>query len=207
MHESGHCGRWPSCAPPTITALAEPGTRTSDGLANEALLGLIVEDVSGQPLARVIHERVAAPAGLDDTSLAGAGWVTPARWRHGMLAFNGAMLDTSAFDPTSYLTWNQAAISSVSTPTDLLDLLDAWTTADLFTTDRTPRPDRYAPEPVESSLLPDFHAGLGVPFNGSAHARRSTVASSPPRSAVRRVESVRELGSSGTPTASPSWSM
>ena len=34
-----------------ITALAEPGTRTSDGLANEALLGLIVEDVSGQPLA------------------------------------------------------------------------------------------------------------------------------------------------------------
>ena len=83
-----------------------------------------------------------------------------------MLAFNGAMLDTSAFDPTSYLTWNQAAISSVSTPTDLLDLLDAWTTADLFTTDRTPRPDRYAPEPVESNLLPDFHAGLGVPFNG-----------------------------------------
>ena len=52
-----------------MTALAEPGTRTNDGHTNEAVLGLVVEEVGGQPLAELIRDRVAAPAGLDDTEL------------------------------------------------------------------------------------------------------------------------------------------
>ena len=51
----------------------------------------------------------------------------------------------------------------MSTPTDLLDLLDVWATGELFTTDRTPAPDRYAPDPAGN---PNTYVGLGVPFNG-----------------------------------------
>ena len=47
--------------------------------------------------------------------------------------------------------------------TDLLDLLDVWSTGELFTTDRTPAPDRYAPDPAGN---PNTYVGLGVPFNG-----------------------------------------
>jgi CubicO group peptidase (beta-lactamase class C family) len=146
-----------------MTALAEPGTRTDAGPANETVMGLIVEEVGGQPLAALVDEMVARRAGLDDTALLDGSGVAPAGYRHGVFAFSGAPADTSAFVPVSFLTWNQATQSVVSTPTDLLDLLDVWTTGELFTTDRTPAPDRWAPDPAGD---PNTNVGLGVPFNG-----------------------------------------
>jgi hypothetical protein len=55
----------------------------------------------------------------------------------------------------------------VSTPTDLLDLLDAWQSGELFTTDRTPAPGRYALDrlPVDVANAPEIYPGLGVPWN------------------------------------------
>jgi CubicO group peptidase (beta-lactamase class C family) len=149
-----------------VSALGEPGTPTDDGHTNEFVLGVVVEEVGGQPLAELVRARVAGPAGLDDTSLIDVGNI-PGRTRHGFFVFDGTAVPTSAFDPTSYFTWFHATHSSVSTPTDLLDLLDVWATGELFTTDRTPAPQRYAPEPVlDDDGNADFLIGREVPFNG-----------------------------------------
>jgi CubicO group peptidase (beta-lactamase class C family) len=145
-----------------MTALDQPGTRTNAGLADETVLALVVEDVGGRPLAELVRDRIAAPAGLDHTALVD-GHTTPERYRHGVFAFNGTATDSSGFGAVSYLTWNQATHSVVSTPADLLDLLDVWVSGELFTTDRTPAPDRWAPDPAGN---PTTYVGLGVPFNG-----------------------------------------
>jgi CubicO group peptidase (beta-lactamase class C family) len=148
-----------------MTALAEPGTSTDDGYTNHLVLALVVEEVGGRPLADLVRERVTGPAGLDNTGLLdGSGY--PAGFRHGVFPFNGTPVVTSAFDPTSWLTWT-ATHSAVSTPSDLLDLLDVWASGELFTTDRTPAPQRYAPEPVlDGDGNPFFVAGREVPFSG-----------------------------------------
>jgi CubicO group peptidase (beta-lactamase class C family) len=145
-------------------ALDEPGTRTDDNFTNEHVLGLVVEEAGGQPLADLVRDRVAGPAGLDDTGLGGTSGF-PAGFRHGVFAFEGTPVDTSLFDPTSYLTWEQATYSAVSTPTDLLDLLDAWASGELFTTDRTPAPQRYVTE-LGDDGNPTLLVGNEVPFNG-----------------------------------------
>ena len=146
-----------------MTALAEPGTRTNDNFTNEMVMGLIVEEVGGRPLADLVQDMVAEPAGLDDTALLDGQGATPAGYRHGVFAFEGTPMDTSGFEGVSFITWNLATHSVVSTPTDLLDLLDVWSSGELFTTDRTPAPDRYAPDPAGN---PNTYIGLGVPFNG-----------------------------------------
>lgn len=143
------------------TALAEPGTRTNDGHVGDTVLGLVVEEVGGRPLAQLVREMVSEPAQLDDTGLLD-GRTTPDNFRHGVFAFNGTTpADTSAFPGTSFVTWYRAVYSAVSTPTDLLDLLDAWTAGGLFTTDRAPAANRWAPDPAGN---PNTY--VGVPFNG-----------------------------------------
>jgi D-alanyl-D-alanine carboxypeptidase len=147
-----------------MTALAEPGTRTDDGPTNEAVLGLLVEEVGGRPLAELVRERVSVPAGLADTGLLDGGPVAPAGFRNGVFAFpDGTRAETAADDATAFLTWNQATTSAVSTPTDLLDLLDVWASGELFTTDRTAAADRFVPDVTGRT---DFVAGVGIPFNG-----------------------------------------
>jgi hypothetical protein len=51
----------------------------------------------------------------------------------------------------------------VSTPTDVLDLLDAWHSGALFTTDRTVAPERLMPDLVNPDVT---YVGVGIPFNG-----------------------------------------
>jgi hypothetical protein len=105
---------------------------------------------------------VTAPAGLDDTGLLDGQTELPG-YRHGVFGFDGTPVNTSQFDATSFMTWNLANTSAVSTPVDLLDLLDVWVSGELFTTDRTAAPDRWAPDPDGN---PDTYIGVGVPFNG-----------------------------------------
>lgn len=147
---------------PVIEVLAEPGTPTDDLGNNETVLGLIVEQVTGQSLVDLVHERVTEPAGLAETGIFDD---IPSDVRAGMFTFNGATVATSDFDPTSYVTFSLAETSAIASPGDLLDLLDVWASGALFTTDRTPAPDRYFPEPAEHRYL-DYHIGNGVPFNG-----------------------------------------
>jgi CubicO group peptidase (beta-lactamase class C family) len=147
------------------TVLDEPGTATVDSFMNETVLFFVVEEVGGQPLADLVRDRVTGPAGLDDTGLV-AGVELPAGFRHGVFAFTGTPVATSDFDPTSYYTW-EATQGSVSTPTDLLDLLEVWATGELFTTDRTPAPSRYESEPVlDVDGDPWIVRGVELPFTG-----------------------------------------
>ena len=147
----------------TVTALADPGTSSTAGLFIDTLLGLIVEEVTGRSLAELVHDRVAVPAGLDDTALGDAEDAIPERFRHGRLNINGAAVDTSAVAPVAYITYYQATSSVASTPTDLLDLLDAWHSGQFFVTDRTAAPDRFIPDPAGN---PNTRVGVNVPFNG-----------------------------------------
>ena len=147
----------------TVTALADPGTSSTAGVFIDTLLGLIVEEVAGKPLAELVHDRLAAPAGLDETALGNGEDALPEGFRHGRLNINGAVVETSAVSPVSYLTYNQATSSVVSTPTDLLDLLDAWHSGQFFVTDRTAAPDRFIPDPAGN---PNTRVGVSVPFNG-----------------------------------------
>jgi CubicO group peptidase (beta-lactamase class C family) len=146
-----------------ITADDEPGAPSPAGLFIDTVLGLIVEEVTGRPLAAVVHDQVAVPAGLDETLLTD-GTDTPADIRHGKININDAAVDTASVpSAVAYFTYNQAISSVVSTPSDLLDLLDAWHSGDLFTTDRTPAPDHFG-DNWEAN--PDTRVGVNVPFNG-----------------------------------------
>jgi CubicO group peptidase (beta-lactamase class C family) len=144
-----------------MTPVAEPGTVTNDALAGEQVLALVVQEVGGRPLAELVHERVSEPVGLDQTSL-GDGQTHPDGFRHGIIVAGGTVLDSSAFEPVSFMTWNQATRSAISTPSDLLDLLDAWAYGTLFTTDRVPSADRLAPDPAGDA---NTFVGVGVPIN------------------------------------------
>jgi CubicO group peptidase (beta-lactamase class C family) len=52
-----------------LRLVAEPGTRHTYSNHGFATLGQIVEDVSGQPLARYFRDRIFAPLGMADTDL------------------------------------------------------------------------------------------------------------------------------------------
>lgn len=134
-------------------------------------------------LAELVRELVSEPAGLDDTEMLDGRGIAPAGYRHGVFAFNGTPTATSGFGAVSYLTWNQATNSLVSTPTDLLDLLDVWAAGELFTTDRTPAPNRYAPDPAGN---PTPTSASACHSTDTAPAPKSTAASSPPPSAATR---------------------
>ena len=143
------------------TALDEPGTMTDEGLNNETVLGLVVEEVGGRPLAELVRLEVAEPAGLDHTNLSD-GRESVEDFRYGVVALGGSPADTSSIEPVSFMTWWQATHSVISTPSDLLDLLDVWESGGLFTTDRTLAPDRLAPDPAGN---PETFIGVGIPFN------------------------------------------
>ena len=55
---------------------AEPGTRHTYSNHGFATLGQIVEDVSGQPLARVFRDRIFGPLGMTDTDVARSDRIT-----------------------------------------------------------------------------------------------------------------------------------
>jgi len=154
-----------------VTAQGEPGTPSPAGIFIDTVLGLIVEEVTGQSLANLVHDRVAVPAGLDETFLDDGAGTLVADYRHGRININGAAVDTATVPSAlAYLTYYHATGSAVSTPSDLLDLLDAWHSGQLFTTDRTPAPDRFMPNWEANS---DTRVGLDVPFNGYCPCTRT----------------------------------
>ncbi len=83
-----------------MSALGEPGIHTDDSFTAEMVMGLIVEEVGGRPLAELVRESMSEPAGIDDTVLLGGSTVVPDGYRHGVFVFNGTPADTSAFEGT-----------------------------------------------------------------------------------------------------------
>ena len=175
---------------------------------DEAVLGLVVEEVGGQPLAELIRDRVAGAGGARRHRSARRDALLPPAI--GMACF--AVQRRQRWIPrsstaTSYLTWNQATHSAVSTPTDLLDLLDVWATGELFTTDRAPAPDATHPNPCSmTTATPMSVIGVDVPFNGICPCTEVDGASSPPPSAAHPLTH-RDVDRSSfvMPTASPWW--
>jgi CubicO group peptidase (beta-lactamase class C family) len=145
---------------PAIEVLGEPGTVSIDAGNAKTVLALILEEITGQSLFDLSRDRVSEPAGLGETGLVTTS--VPDGTRAGVFAFEGTQVATSDFDGTAYISFNQAHAGAVATPTDLLDLLDVWESGELFTTDRTPAPNRY---PLEGPN-PAYRGGIGVPFTG-----------------------------------------
>ncbi|MFJ3902352.1 serine hydrolase domain-containing protein [Streptomyces sp. NPDC090025] len=93
-----------------------PGTKFEYCNSNLVLLGLVVEKVTGQPLARVIHERVVRPAGLERTFLPkGAEFPEPHAHGYTDQTLSGAEADATDWNPS----WAWAAGGMISNLQDL----------------------------------------------------------------------------------------
>jgi CubicO group peptidase (beta-lactamase class C family) len=149
---------------PTARIDPNPSVATTDVLMTDLILGHVLEQVTGEPLAGLVQDRIAGPLGLNDTMISDG--TVPARYRHGAFDLDGEAVDTSMFPLTAYFTWHTATMAAVSSVPDLLDLLDAWQSGELFTTERTPDPERFSPERATSTSETISYDGLGVPFNG-----------------------------------------
>jgi CubicO group peptidase (beta-lactamase class C family) len=146
-----------------VPPLREPGTAIGTEAADHdtTALAYILEQVTGDSIADLVEARIITQLGLGDTFIQD-GANQPDGLQHGVFAFEGQLLDTSMVPNVAYYTYFGAVQAVVSTGTDLLDLLDALVTGTLFTTDRTPAPERL----LGARLLDGSVYGLGIPING-----------------------------------------
>jgi D-alanyl-D-alanine carboxypeptidase len=98
-------------------SLFAPGTAWSYSNTNTVLLGIVIQKVTGQPLAAALRQRVFAPLGLRGTSLPSKGLLPkPFAAGYTYQTLNGRLGDATFNTPTA--TW--AAGGIVSTVPDLL---------------------------------------------------------------------------------------
>ncbi|MEU2060695.1 serine hydrolase domain-containing protein [Streptomyces sp. NPDC013455] len=96
--------------------LFEPGRKFSYCNTNLILLGLVVEQRSGQSLGDYLDEHVLGPAGMKDTSLpAGSEYPTPHAQGYTDQTADGKVEETADWNPS----WGWAAGAMVSTLDDL----------------------------------------------------------------------------------------
>ncbi len=145
-----------------IAPLHDPGTFDNEGIdRGMAALAYVIEEVTGQSIAELIAERITEPLGLDDTFMQD-GANQPARYQHGVFSFEGQRVDTSMYPNVSYYTYYGPIRAAVSNTTDLLDLLDAFDTGELFTAERVPGPEHF----LGARIFDGSVHGYGLPFNG-----------------------------------------
>lgn len=108
---------------------AAPGTRFEYSNTNLVLLGLVIEKVTGHPLADVIDHRVLRPAGLHDT-LFPHGAEFPEAHPHGYTdqTLSGAVGDATDWNPS----WAWAAGAMISNLHDLRRWADVVATGKLL---------------------------------------------------------------------------
>ena len=130
-----------------------PGTGFSYSNTNYVLLGLILEQVTGQPLATLIHDQLLAPLGLDETVFQQAGQpvgLVGAKgfWKSGRASGNGPTAPTSGRRrPTATVAWAAGAMEG--SVRDLLDWEMALYGGEVLT-------------PDELAEMLDFYQGLGL---------------------------------------------
>ena len=98
----------------TLPPTAAPGAEWSYANTNYLLLGLIVEQVTGQPLRRVLRNRILTPLRLKATSFPDGPRIG-GRHLHGFIPEDGRLLDVTAYSPSSV--WAAGAL--VSTTRDI----------------------------------------------------------------------------------------
>ena len=139
--------------------LFEPGTGFSYSNAGYVALGVLLQQVTGQPLDALLRERVFRPAGLQHTSypeepgtrgpfLVDAAYTGPGE------AGGLGWVSLDGFDPDVF----KAAGAVVSTTKDLNAFTEALVTGDLLQPGTLT--DMLAPRTVGDPLMPDY--GLGV---------------------------------------------
>jgi len=106
-----------------------PGTRYEYSNTNTVLLGLIAEQLDGEPLARIFHDRLFEPLGLEHTYLPEADDAElPAPRAHGYADVQSVGQDATGFNPS----WGWAAGGAVSTAEDLATWAAALTDGSLL---------------------------------------------------------------------------
>jgi D-alanyl-D-alanine carboxypeptidase len=97
--------------------LFEPGAKYDYSNTNTVLLGVVLEQLSGQSLRDYIHDRIAVPVGLTHTEYptANGGGPIPAPFAHGYALIKGARTDMTFAN----FSWGNAAGCMVATVEDL----------------------------------------------------------------------------------------
>jgi D-alanyl-D-alanine carboxypeptidase len=125
--------------------LFAPGARFDYSNTNTVLLGVVVEQVTGQPIRDYIHEHILEPVGLTHTSLpVGAEYPAPhprGYWR----TPEGEIVDTSSWNTS----WGGAAGQMVSTLDDLRVWARVLATGALLTPATQRERERFLPAPDE----------------------------------------------------------
>ncbi|WP_255579782.1 serine hydrolase [Cryobacterium sp. PAMC25264] len=105
-----------------------PGASFEYSNANYILAGLIIEAVSGRPLAEEIDTRIIVPLGLKDTYFPDQGeQVIRGDHPHSYIPLGDSPVDFTDFDPS----WGYAAGAMVSTTEDLTTFYSALATGDV----------------------------------------------------------------------------
>ncbi len=138
----------------------EPGAKWQYSNTNTVLLGMLIEEVSGQSLADYLREHVFAPLELNDTSLPGDS-AMPDPHAHGYTDFTpkGTVADATNWNPS----WAWAAGGVISDLDDLHTWAPALADGRLLT--RETQAERLRTLPIEG--VPGASYGLGIlDFNG-----------------------------------------
>ncbi|GAA2281579.1 serine hydrolase domain-containing protein [Kitasatospora cystarginea] len=96
-----------------------PGTGFGYSNTNYILAGLLIEEITGAPYARQVHDRITAPLGLTDTTVPGRQTDIPGPHAHGYLGYRHQgelkVVDVTRSNPS----WYWAAGEIISTTRDL----------------------------------------------------------------------------------------
>ncbi|MFB9690700.1 serine hydrolase domain-containing protein [Amycolatopsis plumensis] len=132
-----------------------PGTKWEYSNTNYVLAGLLIERVTGRPVAEQVTARVIRKAGLHDTYWPQVGDETiRGPHPHGYARSGGDVVDVTELDPS----WGWAAGQLISTPGDLAQFSRALLDGRLL-----PAPQlAEMRKTVDAPLLPGWRYGLGV---------------------------------------------
>ncbi|MFI8822687.1 serine hydrolase domain-containing protein [Streptomyces sp. NPDC053431] len=134
--------------------IAKPGETFQYCNSNLVLLGLVIEKVTGRPLADVIHDRVVRPAGLRHTFLPeGAEFPEPHAHGYSDQTLTGATADTTDWNPS----WAWAAGGMISNLRDLRRWAPVLATGELLSPETQAQRLRTLP-----TGFPGTTYGLGI---------------------------------------------
>lgn len=102
----------------TQTAAFAPGTKFDYSNSNTVLLGVVIEQVTGRPIAEVLQEQIFTPLGLKGTSFPGESQAIPSPYWYGITQQGqpaGATANATNWNPS----WAYTAGEMISTLDDL----------------------------------------------------------------------------------------